>query len=87
MPDNEVQSILVNLAKLETKIDSILKTLETIPDLEKRVREVEKFENQIDTNTNEIDRLRNQNNLWNGANSLAAFIAMCGAYFGIGGVK
>jgi hypothetical protein len=68
MPD-ETQAILVSLAKLETKLetklDSISDTLKQIPELEKRLREVEKYESDIQNNKDEINRLRAQNIIWN----------------------
>jgi peptidoglycan hydrolase CwlO-like protein len=89
MPD-ETQSILISLAKLETKLetklDSISDTLKQIPELERRLREVEKYESEIKNNKDEINRLRATITIWNAANTLiilAAIVALFG--FGLGG--
>jgi chromosome segregation ATPase len=91
MPD-ETQAILVSLAKLETKLetklDSISDTLKQIPELEKRLREVEKYESDIQNNKDEINRLRAQNIIWNGINSTVMIIGIIGTLIVIaGGVK
>jgi len=67
------------LVKLNSKVDFIIETLKQIPQLEERVRTVEKTdekrEEQISTIKNEIEKLRNTNTTWSIINTIGIFIA------------
>jgi hypothetical protein len=84
MPDiNETQPILIKLATVETKIDSIIEALKQIPPIEERVRGLETSEakrgEQLDTLSDEVGTLRTANTAWSALNSVAVFVT---AYLG-----
>ncbi len=84
MPETEQLKDKELLVRLDTKVDNILKRLDTLDSLEKRVGKLEAEncveDEKINTLGKEVEKLRNQQTFWSTLNSIGIAI---GTLFGI----